>query len=252
MFVRLILFAMFLIPSLSKAASVEDLKDFCQGRLQVNASAIDGSVSYQDGEVSADGSSITVYRRGATIDQLDFGEVGYLGCVERLGRAFGLIDVALNELQAICDPGEVSVSYAELTLDGVEVDPSHLDIGNFVRTMQQTNRTFFLDKLGFTYVRDVEGRYRRYESASKFETDMQLLRNTGFSDFAGIVVDYEEADLDDTPFFVPGVQSGFMRSLVFVDDRLATNFVFSVDFLSQDGQEASGWLEGYFGHCYVP
>jgi hypothetical protein len=252
MIFRAIVIAVLFLPTSVFSATVEDLKDFCQGRIQVNASAFDGSVSYEDGEVRADGSSITVFRRGATIDQLDFGQVGYLGCVERLGKAFGLIDLAVDELQVICDPGQVSVNYVEFFLDGVSVDPSQIDIDNFVGSLEQTNRTFYLDRLGYAYVRNVEGNYRRHESEAKFEADMRLLRETGFNDFVGIVVDYEEESLSNTPFFIPGVRDGFLQSLVFVDDQLSTNFRLSMDFVSNDGQEAYGWVEGYAGFCYVP
>lgn len=240
------------IASAGTAQTIEDLKDFCQGRVHVSASSSGGTVTYSDGRVDANGSSITITRSGATIDQLDFGEVGYLGCVERLGRAFGLTNLAINELNVVCEPDQPYIDYVEFYLDGVAVDPSFMDVNGFIDSIVQTSRTFYLDNLGYAYVRDINGRFRRYESENKFNADMQRLRQTGYTDFSGIVVDYEEADLQSSAFFFPGVRSGFFQSLTFVDPSLSTRFALAVDMTSDQGENAVGWLEGYLGFCYVP
>jgi len=78
---------------LAQALSIDDVKDFCTGNTRVVVSAERGTVKYSDAEgASGQGQEVVVERAGAPIEKLDFGELGYIGCIEKLTKLFELVE----------------------------------------------------------------------------------------------------------------------------------------------------------------
>lgn len=86
-------FCVLALASPASAVTIEDVKDFCQGSVEVVASAERGQVVYSSEEgLQADGQAVKLKEEGVPIERLNFGEGDYLECIVVLTDKFKLVD----------------------------------------------------------------------------------------------------------------------------------------------------------------
>jgi hypothetical protein len=88
-FLTTTVFALLALPAFGQ--TIEDVKDFCQGSVEVIASAERGQVVYSSDEgLQGDAEALELKERGAPIERLNFDEGEYLECIVVLTDKFGL------------------------------------------------------------------------------------------------------------------------------------------------------------------
>ncbi len=236
------------LPREVVAASLDDVKDFCMGRIKVIGDAQGGEISLSGNTLSGSGSRIEIIRSGSTIDQLDFGEIGYNGCVERLSDFFGLGNSLAAELRWVCE----FQTNSDITMLVNGEDVSGIDSGfisNLKNSLVAGGTETFLDRFGTAYVKGIDGRYHRHESEQKFKRDLEDFKSLGWGISALIILDFERASLEEMPIFAAGVEDAEIRMVSFVNSSLKMEFYGQMDVLVSDGSWGFIEMFGTYGSC---
>ena len=72
---------------------MEDVKDFCQGSVEITASAERGEVIYDSKNgLQARGESLVISERGASAERLGLDDEAVVECVQTLSKQFNIVE----------------------------------------------------------------------------------------------------------------------------------------------------------------